>query len=125
MHGYQFKDARDYRDGNWLRATAVCSANGASVVVSGPFIRNTEIKTWQLAVDVLSTKLEGAAALDCLEPELYVTLKAGSLGAVEMDVEITPDNLAQEHRFSFSIDQSYLSRLSSQCARVLENFPIR
>jgi hypothetical protein len=69
--------------------------------------------------------LEGQATLDCLEPELSVTLKAGSLGAVAMDVEITPDNLAQEHRFSFSIDQSYLSRLSSQCARVLESFPIR
>jgi hypothetical protein len=125
VHGYQFQDADDYWDGNWLRATAVCSANAASALVSGPFIRNTEIKDWQLAVDELYLKLEGQAALDCMEPGLPVTLKAASLGSVAMDVEITPDHLTQEHKFHFSIDQSYLRRLSSQCARLLENFPIR
>jgi hypothetical protein len=125
VHGYQFQDADDYWDGNWLRATAVCSANGASVLVSGPFIRNTEIQDWQRAVDVLYMKPEGQAALECMEPGLAVTLKAASLGSVEMNVEITPDHLTQEHKFNFSIDQSYLSRLSSQCARLLENFPIR
>ena len=125
VHGYQFQNSIDYWDGNWLRATAICSANGASVIVSGNFIRNTEIKDWHRAIDELYMKLEGEAVLDCMEPELAVTLKAASLGSVEMSVEITPDQSTQEHKFSFSIDQSFLSRLSSQCGRLLEDFPIR
>jgi hypothetical protein len=60
-----------------------------------------------------------------MEPEIAVTLNAKTLGAVEMEVQITPDHLTQEHRFTFAIDQSYLEPLSSQCARLLSAFPIR
>lgn len=125
IHGYQFPLANDYWDGNWLEATAICSENGASVLIRGAFIRTTEILDWQQAVENLRIKLEGVAKLDCMEPELGVKLTAGLLGAVEMEVEITPDNLTQEHKFVFKIDQSYLDPLSSQCARVLGAFPIR
>jgi len=97
IHGYQYQDADDHRDGNWLRATAICSANGASFLVSGPFIRNTELNGLQCAVAVLHANLEGKAALTCMEPELAVTLKAGPLGSVEMSVEITPDQSALWH----------------------------
>jgi hypothetical protein len=27
VHGYQYRDADDYSDGNWLNATAICSEN--------------------------------------------------------------------------------------------------
>jgi len=60
-----------------------------------------------------------------MEPEIAVTLRAKSSGAVEMEVQITPDQLAQEHRFTFAIDQSYLKPLSSQCVRLLNAFPVR
>jgi hypothetical protein len=77
------------------------------------------------AGETLRTSLEGEARLECMEPELAVTLKGASLDAVEMQVEITPDHLTQEHKFTFSIDQRYLDPLSSQCARLLQAFPIR
>jgi hypothetical protein len=95
------------------------------VLISGPFIRNTEIKSWQSAVEALDTTLQGQAILACMEPELAVTLKATTLGALEMNVDISPDPLNQEHRFTFSIDQSYLKQLSSQCESLLRTFPIR
>lgn len=125
IHGYQYRDVDDYWDGNWLSATAFCSENGATVLINGSFIRTTEIDDWQRAVEKLRTRLEGEARLECMEPELAVTLKGASLGAVEMQVEITPDHLTQEHKFTFSIDQSYLDPLSTQCARLLQAFPIR
>jgi hypothetical protein len=115
----------DYWDGNWLNATAICSENGATVLVRGAFIRTNEINDWQLAVAKLSAGLKGEAKLECMEPEIAVTLNAKTLGAVEMEVQITPDHLTQEHRFTFAIDQSYLEPLSSQCARLLSAFPIR
>ena len=33
VHRYQYRDAGDYWDGNWLHATAICSENGATVLV--------------------------------------------------------------------------------------------
>lgn len=125
IHGYQFRDCNDYWDGNWLNATAICSEGGATVLVRGFFIRNDELFNWQCAVEKLSVDLAGEANLECMEPELGVTLTAKPLGAVEMEVNITPNHLTQEHSFQFSIDQSYLKPLSSQCARVLDAFPIR
>jgi hypothetical protein len=95
------------------------------VLVQGAFIRTTEIDDWGRAVETLSTNLEGEARLECMEPELAVTLKAKFLGEVEMEVQITPDQLTQEHKFTFSIDQSYLAPLSSQFARLMHAFPIR
>lgn len=125
VHGYQYRDVDDYWDGNWLNATAVCSENGATVLVRGAFVRTNEIQAWQHAIDKLLADLEGEAKLQCMEPEIAVTLVAKSLGAVEMEVQITPDRLAQEHRFTFAIDQSYLGPLSSQCFRLLNAFPVR
>lgn len=125
VHGYQYPDTDDYWDGNWLNATAICSENGATVLVRGAFVRTDEISNWHRAVDKLLAEMEGDAELACMEPEISVTLKAKPLGAVEMEVQITPDQLTQEHRFNFSIDQSYLPPLLSQCVRLLNDFPIR
>jgi len=125
VHGYQFSQSDDFWDGNWLNVTAICSGNGAKVTVQGAFIRTNEIQDWQHAVDNMLAELKGAAELTCMEPWIGVTLKAQSRGAVEMKVQITPDQLTQEHRFTFAIDQSYLRTLSSQCVRLLNDFPIR
>jgi hypothetical protein len=125
VHGYQFRDSDDRWDGNWLNVTAVCSEGGASVSVHGNFVRTDEIAEWQTAAERLSAELSGEARLQYMEPNLAVTLKAASLGAVEMEVQITPNQLTQDHKFRFEIDQSYLHSLSSQCARVLQAFPSR
>lgn len=125
VHGYQYRDADDYWDGNWLNATAICSEYGATVLVRGAFLRTDEICGWQKTVEKLTAEIEGEAKLECMEPQIRVTLKARSQGAVEMEVEITPDHLTQEHHFTFTIDQSYLQALSSQCVRLLKDFPIR
>lgn len=125
VHGYQYRDADDYWDGNWLNATAICSENGATVLVRGAFIRTDEIGQWQRALEKLLADLKGEAKLECMEPEIAVTLRATSLGAVEMEVQITPDQLTQQHQFSFAIDPSYLGPLLSQCVRLLNAFPIR
>lgn len=125
VHGYRYREEKDYWDANWLNATAICSENGATVLVQGAFIRTDEIYDWQRAIDKLHGEMEGEAKLACMEPEIGVTLKARSLGAVEMEVQITPDRLTQEHRFIFAIDQSYLPPLASQCVRLLSDFPIR
>jgi hypothetical protein len=125
VHGYQFRESDDYWDGNWLNATVICSEGGSSVLVQGNLIRTDEIIQWQGAVEKLGVELTGEASLQCMEPSIAVTLKAVSLGKVEMEVQITPNQLTQDHTFRFEIDQSYLLPLRSQCAQVLNAFPLR
>jgi len=125
VHSYQYRNADDYDDANWLNATAICAEKGATVVVEGAFVRTIDIFAWQRAVQELAVNLVGEAKLECLESDIAVTLKGGALGAVDMEVQITPDQLTQEHRFAFAIDQSHLGPLASQCTRLLNDFPIR
>lgn len=124
VHGYQYPNADDNDDANWLNAIAICSEKGAVVQVNGAFIRTIEIFAWQRAVEEMAANRASEAKLECREPELAVTLKAVSLGAIEMRVQITPDQLTQEHRFTFAIDQSYLGPLVSQCVSLLNKFPV-
>lgn len=64
--------------------------------------------------------------MDPLDPELRLEMKAlKSLGYLELSVEITPDNISQEHRFRFEIDQSYLPPLVAEIMKLLEKFPYR
>jgi hypothetical protein len=60
-----------------------------------------------------------------MEPELSVQLEADKLGHITVTVSLTPEHLAQQHRFVFEIDQSYLDRVLGECRKVPAAFPLR
>ncbi|HEY5301509.1 MAG TPA: hypothetical protein VIJ55_12605 [Acetobacteraceae bacterium] len=124
IHGRQFPDLHDYWDGNWLHVTAHCGGNGATVFATGPILHLSEFDRWLAETEQLLKNLSDAR-LACVEPALSVTLKAGSLGHITMEVSITPDHMTQRHWFQFKIDQSYLPPLAKQCRSILEAYPIR
>lgn len=125
VHGRQFPQSQDCWDGNWLNITAHCGARSASVWTSGAILTLPEIDHWADACEVMYRTLSGEANLECIEPELCVELKAGSLGHILIKVEITPDHMTQEHTFLFELDQSYLPDLIRDCRKVLVDYPIR
>jgi len=125
VHSRQFPDSEDYWDGNWLNVSVHCGSKGASVLVSGSFVRLPELLKWAEACEEMYAKLSGRAELDCMEPYLSVEMEMEELGHVSVIVSITPDLLAQEHKFSFEIDQSFLPALSQGCRKVLTEYPIR
>jgi hypothetical protein len=125
IHGRQYPDASDYWDANWLRVTAQCSSAGASVTVAGPVLMTTDVQRFADQCEALYARLSGSALLDSCEPNLRVLLStADSLGHLELKVEITPDQLQQEHRFSFEVDQTYLPALIAKCRAVVKMHPI-
>jgi hypothetical protein len=125
IHGYQFPDLQDFWDGNWMDITAKCTSKNACVWVSGNILHLPDLKHLMTTSERIYKNLIGEAELPCIEPELSVKLKAGSLGQISMTVDITPDHLSQEHRFEFEIDQSYLPELISSCKKVLDRYRIK
>ena len=126
IQGYEFPHATDGWDGNWLRVTARCAANGASVVVSGSLLDTVSFARWRRQVKALIEQPEGSATLKSHEPSLVVTLKAkGSGRQIDVETEITPDPLHQRHRFFDTVDQEYLKSIHAACDAVLRLFPVR
>ena len=125
VHGREYPDLEDYWDGNWTNISARCTAMDATVWVGGSILHLSEVEHLMTTSQALYDSLEGEASLPCIEPYLSVVLKAGGQGQIEMTVEITPDHIAQAHRFVFVIDQSHLPELISDCRKVLAKYPVR
>ena len=126
VHGYEFPQATDGWDGNWLHITARCVANGASVIVTGAFLDTLSFHRLREELTPLYERLEGEATLKSHEPNLIVRFKAaGQAGQVKIEIEITPDHMQQLHRFYETIDQSYLRSIQAACNAVLRAYPIR
>jgi hypothetical protein len=121
----QFPAAKDFWDGNWLNIRATVDAPGAHAEFSGPRLRSDEVAKFMRELTAVNRKLSGTAALACMEPYLQATVVCGSLGQVEVTVDITPGQLTQSHHFVFAIDQSYLPKVVSDCGRILDAFPVK
>jgi hypothetical protein len=125
VHGRQFPRADDYWDGNWLQVTVHCAAPGAKVWVTGPILHVPDIAQFLRGVEALHASLQGEAILPCMEPELAVQLTAEGLGHITMVVAMTSDHLAQAHRFTFTLDQSYLPPVIGSCRTILRQYPVK
>lgn len=125
VHDYQFPDATDYWDGNWLNVTANCGAEGASVLTSGAIVHLAELHRFYAQCEEAFRTLSGTAKLECMEPQLAIVLSAGTAGHFLMEVMITPNHLTQKHWFQFDIDQSYLSQVLAACERIFQDYPLR
>jgi hypothetical protein len=125
IHGRQFPDAMDYWDGNWLRITAHCGTHGADVWTTGSILHIPDIVRWLAELERMKKSLSGEANLIPMEPELRVKLAAAQLGHISMEVEITPDNVTQEHTFRFDLDQSYLEPVIDSCRKLVAEYAVR
>lgn len=120
----EFEDQLDYWDGDWVRVVVRCEAEGSCVEVSGAIIHLPDLERWLEQLQVCNRDLNGVARLGCIEPNLsgLLTMQAGS---GELVINITPDQLAQEHRFTFQVDQSHFPELIAGLEKTLKRFPIR
>lgn len=124
VFGREFEDLHDYSDGNWLRVFARCSAGRSTVEAKGPIIHAPELAKWLKELRECNSSLNGEAVLACMEPNLSARIWLKD-GRGEFILNITPDHVSQEHRYTFQIDQSYLRELIFGLEDVLKRFPIR
>lgn len=126
VHRRQFAKSEDFYDGNWLQVTADCSASDASVRVRGAILMTTDIAGFGDNCALMHRGEIQSAVLAPCEPELKVSLQAdGPLGSIRALVDITPDHQAQQHRFAFEADQSYLPGIVRQCSAIVQKYPVR
>ncbi len=125
VHGYQYLEAEDVDDANWLRITAHCGGSGAQVEVSGSVLQTFDLARFRAALAALSASLVGEALLETHEPDLAVRVHARHLGQVDVEVGISPNHLQQDHRFKFELDQTHLAPAAKQLESILERWPVR
>ncbi len=125
IHGREFPHLDDYWDGNWMIVTVRCSNKENSICITGPFIHLNEIITWLAELVRLSTTLEGEASLDCMEPDLSVTIKAEKPDHITMEVILDPHDSEHEYYFMFPITENDLSLLIFNCRKILQQHPIK
>ena len=126
IDGYQFPDATDYWGANWLLIIAEIDIPGqAWVRATGPFIMNAELARFRDEMEMIYDQLDGQAGLWTIEPELRIALESKNNGLITAEIDITPDNMTQEHKFFVDLDQSHLPLAISQLNTILERFPVR
>jgi hypothetical protein len=125
VFGYQYPGANDYWDRNWLNVRARVEAPGALVEAQGAIVTAPELAEFVKQLETLYTTLVGEAALRCMEPNLQVAIRGGSLGHVTVKLMITPDHMTQSHEFEFDLDQTYLGPFLDGCRSVLSRWPVR
>lgn len=125
VHGRQFPDAMDYWDGNWLRVTAYCIYPDSMVRAHGSIIHLGELVGLLDGCARMNEALAGEAVLECIEPNLGAKLKMQWNGSISVRLDITQDQMTENHSFEDSIDQSYLLGLIGQCLGILMEYPLR
>jgi hypothetical protein len=118
-----FPESLEWCEGTWLHVRAECTAPGATVTASGSLLTAEDIARLLAGMEALSRGEATAAAMTPLEPNLVVSLTGNSRGRLRIDVRITPDSMAQEHRFFFDADLPYLESSIEQCRQILRRFP--
>ncbi len=94
-------------------------------MISGTFVRVTELIAWANECQALLDRVSETAELPTLEPNLSVEMTLDNLGHIETKVEITPNHLTQQHTFVFEIDQTHLPALITAIGTITTRFPER
>ncbi len=86
----------------------------------------TDIESFGRQCRQLMSGETSIADMNPFEPELRLRINSiGALGHLNFRVEITPDHLSQHHTMEFEIDQSYLPRIIKECAKIVDECPVR
>jgi hypothetical protein len=128
VHGWEFPNALNKDDGNWLNVVAHCGGDGASVWASGPIMDTVGLRRFRDQLKTLRQTLVGKAALFSQELDIDVRVAAHHSAlpsaCLRVEVDITPNPSVQSHRFEFEIDPGELEATVAQLESVLKAYPV-
>lgn len=125
IRGYEFPDAADPFDANWLRVKAVLATSSSHIIAEGCFLQTVDLQRFCAELERLYRDLRGTARLASPEPNLEVTLDGDGRGHISMHASLTPDHLTQTHLITFALDQTLLPDAVKQLKQIDQNFATR
>ena len=124
VHGRQFPSAHDADEGNRLRATVRCEAQGSSVRAEEAIITAGDLDRWAQECSTLPHKPISHARLSVQEGSLEIVLdEAAGLGRLRMSLPTPPADGAQA--LDFDLDGSEMTGIVEQCEQILRAYPVR
>ena len=126
VHGYQFPNADDYYDANWLNVSIRYAGANSKIWLEEPCLLTVELSAFRDQLRQLSDLSVEGAVLRPLEPYIELEVaRAGSLGGLSAKVRLKPDLIDEVHELQMGLDLSYLPGIVAQFDRVLSQFPVR
>lgn len=123
---YQYAEADDYYDANWLDVGIRYAGANSKIWFDEPCLMTVDLLSFRDSLVLLSNLRVDLASLSPLEP--YVRLdvrREGALGRLEAELELVPDPASESHKLTMGLDLSYLPGLIAQFNEVLSQFPVR
>lgn len=125
VQGYQYRDATEYYDANWLNcrievaAGALSSSYRATLTVP-------DFTRFHGELVAIVDSLEGTAVFGCMEPWIEFTVAMGARGSATVKGKADSD-LRQRTilSFEFTTDQSYLQQTLVDLKQLVTAFPER
>ena len=123
---YQYLEANEYYDANWLDVGIRYAGLSSKIWFDEPCLLTVDLLAFRDELISLSELGTDKASLTPLEPYIRLDIKrVGSLGGLEVDLVLRPDPVCESHRLTMSADLSYLPRVIAQLNKVLAQFPVR
>ena len=116
--------ARDYWDGNWVRAAVEVIAGGFRGKVDGD-LRAEELSAFHRDLAPLVETLAGEASFTTMEDWLSIVATGNGRGQIELRCEIRDQpGIGNTLAFRLALDQTYLGPLVAQLAQATRAFPV-
>ena len=124
--GRRFPGAHDANEGNQLRATVQCDAEGASVRAENAIVMANDLTGWAMECRVLMLPPSAPARLTLRAPAIEFALEAvGTPARLLLRVATPPGDGTPGQAFAFDLDENELSQMIRQCDAILHVYPVR
>jgi hypothetical protein len=122
--GRSHPDARDYWDGNWVRALVEVAAGGFRGEVSGD-VRAEELSSFHGEVARVFESSSGEARFSTMEDWLSIVVAGDRCGGIKLSCEVRDlPGIGNTLAFRLALDQTYLRPMVEQLRRAVVEFPV-
>src|SRR2546428_12331691 len=126
VHGRQFPSAHDADEGNRLRATVRCEAQGSSVRAEEAIVTAGDLDRWAQECSTLPHKPISHARLSVQEGSLEIVLdEPAGLARLRMSLPTPAAAGAPGQPLDFDLDGSQVTGIVGQCEQILRPYPVR
>ncbi len=121
---YQFPEAEDYWDANWLIMHIRCTDDLRCASLTDPCLLVPELRDLSQSLSAL-VKGAARASLEAMEPYFGLTLRRDDDDVITVDARIWEKQAREPSRFVFDVSLMEVGKASAQLDALLRRYPVR